>query len=60
MQIQQVFAGNVKRSLTSAAGKNKITIFWVSGHIGVEGNEQADKLEVENGLLHFSWDWTNM
>lgn len=41
------------QNLKILAKRNKVTLMWVPGHIGVEGNEEADRLAKEGATTKF-------
>ena len=48
--IKNEFILNCQRALNELGTSNKLTIIWVPGHAGHEGNEMADKLAKEGSL----------
>jgi RNase H len=40
-------------SLKRLTTKCKLTLMWISGHTGVDGNEQADRLANKGSETHF-------
>ena len=48
--IKNEFILNCQRALNDLGTSNKLTIIWVPGHAGHEGNEMADKLAKEGSL----------
>jgi hypothetical protein len=41
------------RLLTALASRHKVTLMWVPGHTGIEGNEKADELAKKGSKTYF-------
>ena len=42
-----------RRKLDVLSKRNKVTLVWVPGHVGISGNEKADQLAKEGAATSF-------
>ena len=51
MDLQVQTSAGVLRTLQKLPTRNKVTLYWVPGHKGIEGNKKADELALKGTYI---------